>query len=61
MVDKITQEELNNIKKIYFRLNFDGHILGTVGLDVSKFSDLDKIKLLNRISELEDKEILEEI
>lgn len=61
MVEKITQDELDNLEKIYFRLNFNGHYLGTVVLDVSTFSDLDKIKVLNKISELENENILEEI
>ena len=61
MVDKISQDELDNLEKIYFRLNLNGRILGTICLDVSKFSDLEKIKLLNRMSELEDADVLEEI
>ena len=61
MVEKITQDELDNLEKIYFRLNFNGHYLVTVVLDVSTFSDLDKIKVLNKISELENENILEEI
>ena len=61
MRKNITQEELDNLKRVYFRINFDGHNLGTVGLDTSEFSDLEKIKLLDRFSELEDAEVLEEI
>ncbi len=61
MVEKITQEELDNLEKIYFRLIINGCCFGTVALDVSNFSDLEKIKLLNKIAELEQEEILEEI
>jgi len=61
MKREITQEELDNLSKIYFRITFDGHYLGIVSLDTSKFSDLEKIKLLDSLSKLKEKQILEEL